>query len=48
MERLVSIDVDLIMFIIGLPSNGKKPSKYMDEKTKDRDLMEEMKKTHRK
>jgi hypothetical protein len=33
--QIVSIDVELISFITGLPSNGEKPMQYMDEKTKE-------------
>jgi hypothetical protein len=42
----VSIDVKLIWFIIGLPSNGEKLVQYMDDKTKEKALVEEMKKTY--
>jgi hypothetical protein len=41
----VSIDVELISFITGLPSNGEKPTQYIDDKTKEKELAEEMKKT---
>jgi hypothetical protein len=46
MDKPVSIDVELISFITGLPSNGEKPTQYMDDKTKEKELMEEMKKTY--
>jgi hypothetical protein len=42
----ISIDVELILFITGLPSNGDKPMHYMDDKTKEKALTEEMKKTY--
>jgi hypothetical protein len=38
--------IELIAFITGLPSNGEKPMQYLDEKAKENDLVEEMKKTH--
>jgi hypothetical protein len=34
MDRHVSIDVDLIAEITGLPTDGEKPEQYMDDKTK--------------
>jgi hypothetical protein len=43
MERPVSIDVDLIIEIIGLLIDGEKMKKYLDDKTKDKALAEEMK-----
>jgi hypothetical protein len=42
----VSIDVELISFIIGLPSNDDNIVQYMDDKTKEKELAEEMKKTY--
>jgi hypothetical protein len=45
LEEPVSIDIELIAFIIGLPSNGEKPAQYLDDKTKEKALTEEMKKT---
>ena len=46
LEELVSIDVDLIAFITGLPSNGENPTQYMDDKIKEKSLSKEMKKTY--
>jgi hypothetical protein len=46
LEEPVSINVELIEFIIGLPSNGDNPTHYLDEKTKEKALTEEMKKTY--
>jgi len=46
LEELVSIDIELIAFIIGLPSNGKNPTQYLDDKTKEKALIEDMKKTY--
>jgi hypothetical protein len=34
LEEPISIDVDLITFIIGLPSNDESPMQYLDDKTK--------------
>jgi len=36
MNMPVSIDVDLISFITGLPSYGEKPVQYMDNKKRRR------------
>jgi hypothetical protein len=44
LENLVSIYVELIAHITGLPSQGMDPTQFLDEKTKDKELMEEMKK----
>jgi hypothetical protein len=46
MEEPVSIDVELIAFITGLPSMGESPTQYLDDKTKEKALAEEMKKTY--
>jgi hypothetical protein len=46
LDRHISIDVDLTIEITGLPTNGEKPEKYLDEKTKEKTLAEEMKKTY--
>jgi hypothetical protein len=46
LEEPVSIDVELIAFITGLPSNGENPTQYLDDKTKEKALAEEMKKTY--
>jgi len=47
MERLVSIDVDLISFIIGLSLDGEKTTQYLEDKTKEKELIEKMKNTYR-
>jgi hypothetical protein len=47
MEEPVSIDVELIAFITGLPSMGESLTQYLDDKTKEKALTEEMKKTYR-
>jgi hypothetical protein len=45
-EDLVSIDIEIIAYIIGLPSWGENPTQYLDDKTKEKELVEEMKKTY--
>jgi hypothetical protein len=44
MDRPVSIDVYLIAKIIGFPTDGENPEQYLDDKTKEKSLAEEMKK----
>jgi hypothetical protein len=46
LDEPVSIDVEIISFIIGLPSNGENPAQYLDDKTKEKALTEDMKKTY--
>jgi hypothetical protein len=46
LDKLVSIDVDLIAHIIGLPSRGMDPAQFLEEKTKEKALAEEMKKKY--
>jgi hypothetical protein len=46
LENLISIDVELIAHITGLPSQGMDPVQFIDEKTKEKSLMEEMKKKY--
>jgi hypothetical protein len=46
LEQLVSIDVDLIALIRGIPSMGGNPTQYLNEKSKEKSLAEEMKKTY--
>ena len=46
MEEHVSINIVLIVLIIGLPSMGKSPIQYLDEKSEEKDLAEEMNKTY--
>jgi len=36
MDMLVSIDVDLIVKITGIPTNGEKWSQYLDDNTKEK------------
>jgi hypothetical protein len=46
LEEPVSIDVEIIALITGLPSNGEKPAQYLDDKTKEKALPEEMNNTY--
>jgi hypothetical protein len=46
MEQPISIDVELITTITGLPSMGENPAQYLDDKTKEKALAEEMKRTY--
>jgi hypothetical protein len=45
-EDLVSKDVDLIAFITGMPYRGEIHMQYLDEKTKEKALAEEMNNTY--
>jgi hypothetical protein len=44
--QLVSIDVELIAHITGLPSWGMEPAQFLEDKTKEKALVEEMKKKY--
>jgi hypothetical protein len=46
LEELISIYIEVISFITSLPSNGENPMDYLDDKTKEKALAEEMKKTY--
>jgi hypothetical protein len=46
MEQPVSIDVEMIAVITGLPSMGENLAQYLDDKTKEKALNEEMKRTY--
>jgi len=46
MDRLVSIDVYLIVEITWFPIDGENIEQYLNEKTKKKSLPEEMKKTY--
>jgi hypothetical protein len=46
MEQPVSIDLEMIALITGLLSMGENPVQYLDEKTKEKTLAEEMKRTY--
>jgi hypothetical protein len=43
MDIRVSIDVDLIAEITGLPTDGEKPEQYLDDKTKEKAIEDEIK-----
>jgi hypothetical protein len=43
MDRPVLIDVELIEKKKGMPIDGEKPTQYMDDNTKKKSLVEEMK-----
>jgi hypothetical protein len=44
LDKLVLIDVELIVHILGFPSWGMDPMQFLNDKTKEKELMEEMKK----
>jgi hypothetical protein len=46
LEEPVSINVELIAFIIGLLSMGESLAQYLNDKKKEKSLVEEMKKTY--
>jgi hypothetical protein len=46
LDKLVSIDIDLIANITGLPSRGMDPAQFLDNKSKEKALAEEMKKNY--
>jgi hypothetical protein len=46
LKEPVCIDVELIVFIIGLSSMGESPTQYLDDKRKENTLIKEMKKTY--
>jgi hypothetical protein len=43
MDRLVPINVDLIAEIIGLPTDGKKLKKYLEDKIGEKSISDEIK-----
>jgi hypothetical protein len=43
MDRTVPINVDLIAEIIGLHIDGKKPEKYLEDKTQEKAISDEIK-----
>jgi hypothetical protein len=46
LDKPVSIDVELISFIRGLPSNDNNLSQHLDDKTKEKSLTKDMKKNY--
>jgi hypothetical protein len=45
-EEPVSIDVELISYITGLPYRGENPALYLDDKKKEKALAEDMENTY--
>jgi hypothetical protein len=45
-EEPISIDVELIACITGFPPQGETPAQFLDDKTKEKELDKEMKKTY--
>jgi hypothetical protein len=43
MDRIVPINFDLITTIIGLPMDGEKTKQYLEEKTKEKSISDEIK-----
>jgi hypothetical protein len=43
MDRPVPINVDLIATIMGLPMDGEKPEQYLEDKTKEKSISDEIK-----
>jgi hypothetical protein len=46
LDKLISIDVELIAHITGVPSWGMDPVQFLDDKSKEKALAEEMKKKY--
>jgi hypothetical protein len=46
LDKLVSIDVELIVKITGLPIRGMDPAQFLDDKAREKTLAEEMKKKY--
>jgi hypothetical protein len=46
MVRVILINFYLITEIIGLPTNGKKPKQYLDDKTKVKSISDEIKENY--
>jgi len=46
LDKLMSIDVELIVHITGFPYWGMDPMLFLDDKTKEKELAEEMKKKY--
>ena len=46
LEQVVSIDMDLTAYITRLPTWGETPTQFLDDKTKEKELNEEMKKKY--
>jgi hypothetical protein len=46
LDKCISIEVELIMSITGLPSQGMDPAQFLDGNTREKVLPEEMKKKY--
>jgi len=46
MDKPISIDVDLIAEITTFPTDGENLEQYLDDKTKEKVVVEDMKKTY--
>jgi hypothetical protein len=46
LEQLISIDMDLIAYIRGMPTWGNTPMQFLDGKTNEKALVKEMKKKY--
>jgi hypothetical protein len=46
LEQVISIDMDLTAYITRLPTWGETPTQFLDDKTKEKALNEEMKKKY--
>jgi hypothetical protein len=43
LDKLISIDVELIVHVTGLPSWGMDPAQFLEDKKKEKSLVEETK-----
>jgi hypothetical protein len=46
LDKIVSIDIEIIANITGFPSRGMDPTKFLDDKSREKALAEEMKKKY--
>jgi len=46
LDKLVSIDIELNVHIIGFPTRGMDPAQFLDDKTKEKSLVKEIKKKY--
>jgi hypothetical protein len=46
LEQIISIDIELIAYTTGLPSWREDPTQFLEDKTKEKSLAEEMKKKY--
>jgi hypothetical protein len=45
-EEPISVDIEIITYIIGIPPRGETPTQLLDEKMKEKELAKEMKKMY--